>query len=410
MTIASPFAKRQAHLNLLPVRLNVWLIIKRLALGLALIALTSSVLLVSDLKSRRSARAAAAANPPSGKKIFQIALLQQASQAILEEGVHGAIDGLKEKGFADGDNLAIRRFNAEGDMSTANAIAKDITDGKYDLVLTMSTLSMQAVANANRAGKTRHVFGLVSDPYGAGVGISRENHLEHPPAMAGYGTLQPVEACFRLARELYPGLKTVGVVWNPAESNSEAQLKLARKICQELGIQLLEATVDNSSGVLDAANAVTSRGADALWVPGDVAVLTAVQSMVQAGKKGRIPVFTVVPPLAERGALFDLGANYYEVGKLTGGLAAEILHGRDPATIPIDNVLPETLVINKLALGDLKDPWRLSDAVLQRAATVIDETGKRQKHPAAEPAVTSGKATAALSRQWKIYVIEVIRE
>jgi ABC-type uncharacterized transport system substrate-binding protein len=47
-------------------------------------------------------------------------------------------------------NIAISRFNAENDLPTDNAIAKEITDGKFDLVLTASTLSMQAVAKCLR--------------------------------------------------------------------------------------------------------------------------------------------------------------------------------------------------------------------------------------------------------------------
>ncbi len=47
----------------------------------------------------------------------------------------------------------IRRFNAENDLPTANAIAKQITNGEFDLLLTASTLSLQTVANANQAAK-----------------------------------------------------------------------------------------------------------------------------------------------------------------------------------------------------------------------------------------------------------------
>src|SRR5207244_6413733 len=227
------------------------------------------------------------------------------------------------------------------------------------------------VANANKAGKAVHIFGLVSDPYAAGVGISRENHLEHPRHMAGYGTMQPVAGSFRLARQFAPELKTVGVVWNTVEANSEAQLKVARKICQEWGLTLLEATVDNSSGVLDAANALVSRGIEALWVCGDGTTLNAFDSLTAAAKKGGIPIFTVIPPHAERGALFDLGANYHEVGRLTGELAGEVLGGRDPAKIPIDDLLPEILMVNKLVLRDLKGSWRLPAEVRDRAEVLI---------------------------------------
>jgi ABC-type uncharacterized transport system substrate-binding protein len=79
--------------------------------------------------------------------------------------------------------------------------------GGHDLLVTITTASLQAVANANRAGKTPHVFGLVSDPYAAGVGISRENHLDHPPHLTGFATMQPADASLRMARELNPGLR-----------------------------------------------------------------------------------------------------------------------------------------------------------------------------------------------------------
>jgi len=87
--------------------------------------------------------------------------------------------------------------------------------------------------------------------------------------------------------------------------------------------------VDNSSGVLEAASSLVSRGVQALWVGGDVTVNVAIDSLLNVAKKGRIPVFTNLPPNAKRGALFDLGANYHEVGRIVGDLAGQVLrHGR----------------------------------------------------------------------------------
>jgi ABC-type uncharacterized transport system substrate-binding protein len=126
-----------------------------------------------------------------------------------------------------------------------------------------------------------------------------------------------------------------------------------------------------------------------------VTVLVAADSVVNAAKKGRIPVFTLTPPTAERGALFDLGANFFEVGRQTGALAARVLNGADTTTIPITDFVPQKLMINKLALAGLKDPWQLPDDVLASADAVIDETGKREKAVAARP----------LAKKWKVSLI-----
>ncbi|MEW6545127.1 MAG: ABC transporter substrate-binding protein [Nitrospirota bacterium] len=351
----------------------MWSAITRLSLGLFLIALASGVLLLSDMGRRT----------PSAQAMVPVAVVQHASQAVLDQGVQGMVEGLAERGFVDGKTVAITRFNAENDLPTANAIAKSVSDGRFRLVLTGSTLSLQTVAAANREGKALHVFGLVTDPFGAGVGISRDDPLNHPRHLVGYGTLQPVPEAFRFARQLYPALRTVGVVWNPTEANSEASTKLAREASRELGLTLLEANVENSSGVYEATSSLIARGVQALWVGGDVTVLVALDAVLAAAKKSGIPVFSNVPPNVERGALFGLGADYHEVGRLTGLLAGDVLRGTDPATIPVKNLVPKTLMLNTQALKGLKDPWQISSEVLALADEIVDETGVHKKGGAA---------------------------
>lgn len=336
----------------------MWSVIQRLALGVVLILLASAVLLWSDTSHRR----------PSRQRSVHVAILQHASQPPLDEGVEGMIEGLAASGYEVGRNLAIRRYNAEGDLPTANTIAKEITGGGYDLLLTASTLSLQAVANANSAGKTPHVFALVSDPAATGVGIRRDAPLDHPPHLAGYGTMQPVEQTFELAKKMLPELAVVGEVWNPAEANSEAQTKIAREVARRLGIELLEANAENASAVVEAAGSLVSRGAQAIWVGGDVTVLAALDALVPLARQAGIPVFTSMPGRAGRGTLFDLGADYREVGRLAGELAGQVLGGRDPATVAIENVLPEKLVIDDAALAGLKAPWRFPDEMRRLAA------------------------------------------
>jgi ABC-type uncharacterized transport system substrate-binding protein len=367
--------------------------LRRLLLGILLNMAAASVLLLSDLGSRVSSTPLAKTN-----RVMRVAMLQHASQAILDQGREGMIAGLKERGWEQGKNLELKLYNAEGDNAVSQTIAKEMAGGGYDLLLTISTVSLQAVANANKAGGTRHVFALVSDPSVAGVGVSKADPLDHPAHLAGFGTMQPIEQAFKTAREMNPVLGKVGVAWNAAEANSEAQVKLARKVCAELGIELMESTVDNSSGVAEAAGALIARGVEALWMGGDVTVMTAADSLIAMAKKSRIPVFTVIPPNAKRGALFDLGADYPEVGRLAGQLAGEILSGRSPASVPITNVMPEVLALNLQAAQDLKTPWKFTDDMRQRAQLVIDETGAEKTKAAVITPNPSGK-------KWKIAVV-----
>src|SRR5215510_9539908 len=371
----------------------MWFVIKRLSLGTFLIALLSWVLLVSDWHQRTS----------GAQRIPRLAILVYSSQPVLLQGLEGALEALKDNGFVDGQNLVLRQYNAEGDIGTVNTIARQVSDGQFDMVMTFSTPAMQAVAKANTKGKAIHVFGLVADPFAAGVGLRRDAPLDHPRHFVGFGIPAPVDQSFRFAHQMFPRLKTVGVAWNPAESNSVGYVGQARKAAQELQIELLEAHVDNSSGVLEAASSLASRGAEALWVPGDNTILSALNSVLSAAKKARIPVFSISPGDPQRGSLLDLGANFHEVGKLTGKLAVDIIRGADPAQIPVRDFAPQRLVVNQLAVNGLKDPWRIPDDIAASADILVNETGVRTKAAARE---AHDKSQVPLAKKWKVRIIE----
>jgi putative ABC transport system substrate-binding protein len=351
-------------------------VLKRLILGALLIVAASAALLLSDL-GRRTTKA---------HSVPHVGLLQHASTMLLDEGTRGTIDGLAEHGFVDGKTIIIDKFNAHGDIAVGNSIATEMVQARYDLLLTMSTLSLQAVANANRGGKTVQVFGLVADPAVAGVGVSRDDPLKHPANLVGYGSFLPVEDAFVIAREMFPNLKRVGVAWNPAEANSRAFVEKAREACQKLGIELLEANVENSNSVLEAEESLVARDAEALWIGGDVTVSVAADAVVAVGRKARIPVFTITPGKPDRGTLFDYGADFYQIGRQTGGLAAEILRGADPTKIPIRNEVPTSFVVNTTATMGLRQKWQIPEKILQLANIVVDETGIHNRTPGDKPA------------------------
>ena len=270
----------------------------RLWLAVGLIVAASAVLLLTDLKRPRENSAPAGTGAASPGRLRTVALFQHVSQATLEEGAQGVLSGLAAAGYQDGKTIQVRRYCAEGDAATSNSIAQEITGGDAELIITLSTPSLQAVAAANRDAHRLHVFGMVSDPVAAGVGVSPEDPRKHPPYMVGLGTMQPVAETFKLARQLAPRLRKVGVAWNPSEANSEACTKIARTVCKELMIELLEANVDGSAAVREAVASLIGRGAEAIWIGGDNVVLSSLDAVIGPAQAGRVPVFSSVPGCA----------------------------------------------------------------------------------------------------------------
>ena len=378
---------------------------KRLSLGITLIALASVVLLLSDSPHASGRRPGSAVEKSSTAAPISVALMQMASQPILEEAAAGVIAALAEHDYVDGQNLRLTRFNAEGDMATANAMAQELTGGQYQYIVTLTTTALQAVANANRQRRVPHIFGGVSDPTKAGVGIGKDP-LDHPAHLVGIGTLQPVAQSLQMARRLNPDLKRVGVIWNPAEINSEVCTVLARAACQELKLELLEANVENTAAVSEAAASLIDR-VDLLWIGGDVTVLAAMDVVVKVANAAHIPVATCMPGNAPKGALFDLGANYYEVGRRTGHLASRVFSGESIASLPVELAIPPKLFINQTALKGLRDRWEFPREVIDQADAIIDDQGLHEKSKPVVSAKTVNKYPP-LKKTWNLRALSYI--
>jgi ABC-type uncharacterized transport system substrate-binding protein len=203
--------------------------------------------------------------------------------------------------------------------------------------------------------------------------------------MTGMGSVPPVEDIFRLALQMRPSLKRVGLVWDPSESNSVVTTKLGRQVCASLGITLIEATAENATMVGEATASLLARSVEAIWVSPDLISGQGLSVILNKAKTAKIPVFTSTPNDATAGSLFDLGADYPAIGYESGKIAAEVLDGRDPATIPVDNISPVRLQVNLLVPKGLRDEWKVPDSVVERANLVVDEAGR---HVRATPAAT----------------------
>jgi ABC-type uncharacterized transport system substrate-binding protein len=334
---------------------------RRLWLGVTLILVTSAFLLLSDWKQRAG----------GSHSVPRVAILQFSSLGVLDDGVRGLLDQLKSNGYDGRHGAIIDRFNAENDMATANSMSSEITSGKYDYAFTISTNCLQSVANANRAGRVKQIFGVVADPVAAKVGINPKDPYDHPKSLVGIGSMMPVGEVMRMARQFNPRVRSFGVPWNPSQANSQRYLETAREAAAEMKVELLEGSVDNTAAVGEVTSSLISRGADVILVVGDVTVALAIDAVVAECRKAKIPTLTLMPADVKRGALAGAGADFYQVGRQMGELGTRVLEGEDTAHIPISYLLPKYYAFNLTVLPALKDQWRIPDALTSAAKLVI---------------------------------------
>jgi putative tryptophan/tyrosine transport system permease protein len=283
-----------------------------------------------------------ASNP--GKRL---ALFVFSDNKLLAETSKGILEELEESGILKQNNVSIDLKNAQNEFTLAQAIAQDIVRQRYDYIITVSTPSLQVMANTNK--KIPHVFGAVTDPYRMGVAASSTDHL---PNLTGVATFQPVGTTLKLMRDIFPDAKKIGVIWNPAEACSEACTYKAREAAGNYGFELLEANVSSTGEVLDALKSLLKKQPDLFLTSGDNTVVLAVESIAEILRQKRIPYFTNAPADIDRGVFLALGADYVEVGRATAKIAERVIRGEVPRNIPINDYVPIELAVNLALAGE----------------------------------------------------------
>ncbi|SMC27167.1 putative ABC transport system substrate-binding protein [Desulfacinum hydrothermale DSM 13146] len=296
-------------------------------------------------------------------KMITIGISQIVEHPALDAARQGFIDALAKHGYVEGKNVTYDIQIAQGNMATANSIGKALVGKKVDLIHSIATPTSQACVNATK--DIPIIISSVTDPVGAGLVES----LERPGGnVTGTTDRSPVDRQVDLILEIVPGLKKLGFIYNSGEDNSISSLNQLKEECAKRGIQVVEATVSNSSGVFMAAKSLVGR-VDAIHIPTDNTVVSAFESVVKVCEDNRIPLFAADIDSVPRGAIAALAIDYYRLGWQSGEMAVRVLQGADPATMPVETLKDMKLYVNTQAAQRMG--VTIPEAVVKRADKVL---------------------------------------
>lgn len=289
----------------------------------------------------------------------------------LDAAEQGIKDELADLGYTD---IVYDVQDANGDFTTARSIASKFKADKVTLAVGIATPTAQALVGA--ITDIPIVFTLVTDPVGA----------ELVPSLAGgggnvtgYSDLTPVREQIELLAQ-FGNIKSLGHVYSSGEANAVVLADMAEKVCNELGIEFVPATVTNSAEVRQATQAIVNR-VDAIYVSTDNTVVSALTSLVDVATAAGIPVMSADPSSAEtQGVLAAYGFDYYNMGRATGRLIADILEGADPNDIPVQYMTDADDLILHVNLDVAKELGiELPTSLLARAGKIVENGVLRQQ-------------------------------
>jgi putative ABC transport system substrate-binding protein len=254
------------------------------------------------------------------------------------------LQGLKETGYVDGQNVVVAYRYAENQYDRLPAFAADLVRRRVAVLAAPSTPA--AVAAKAATTTIPIVFAVGADPVAWGLVAS----LNRPGAnVTGILTLASELAAKRLQllRELIPNAARFGVLVDPAFLETRALITDLQTAARTLGLQLIFVNASTDSDLETAFATFSQQHADAVIV-GSTSPLYARHREQLAALAGRHALPSMFPhrefPLA--GGLMSYGSDLGHAFQQFGNYTGRILKGEKPADLPVEQPTKYELVIN----------------------------------------------------------------
>ena len=273
---------------------------------------------------------------------YVISVNQFVEHPALDAVLKGLQDYLKDENVA----TEFKIHNAQANMGTATQIGQQMIGEKPDLLVAIATPSAQATAQALSKApaelKRPFLFTAVTDPVAAGLveGLDKPSNY-----ITGVSDLLPLDKHLEMVMTYKPDIKRLGILYNAGEANSKATVARIKEMSDTYGFKVVEATAAKTADVYAAAKSLVGR-CDALFIPTDNTIVSALESVLKVGTQNKLPVFAADVDSVERGAVAAMGFDYYKHGYQTGAMAKKILEGASPATLPVESQDELQLQIN----------------------------------------------------------------
>lgn len=298
------------------------------------------------------------------KKAYKIALVQFAEQPSLDTVREAFMTRLEEWG-CDETQIEIDYQNAGGDSDKAESICKKLVEDETDLILAVSSPAAEAAVSAVKGSSTKVLF--------ADADIQADGN-----SVTGISVSSSVTEVIDLALEADPELKKLGLLYNPDETISAAQIEQAKEYCSEKKIELVESTVSTADG--DRTEEITAKvtelcaNCDAVLTPMDSTVASVSGIVSAAMRAAEKPWYATELAMVERGALAAVSIDYTLLGYEAADMAVELMGGRELSQLPAVQLDSFQTYVNRETLKAVQT--KLPDETIATANFVTDSAAQ----------------------------------
>jgi putative tryptophan/tyrosine transport system substrate-binding protein len=282
--------------------------------------------------------------PPSPSKVPRIGFLAVGSRDGRAFLINGFLQGLREHGYVEGQNIVIEyRFSEDRDDRLPE-LAAELVNLKVALIVASGTPASFA---AKQATTTIPIVmgGLSANPIETGLVASLARPGGNITGMSIMSS-QLSGKHLELLKAIVPGLARVAVFWNPTNPAYGPIFKELEAAAPTLGVKLLRLEVRVPGDFEGAFGAATKQRAGALIAPGDPLTANRPKVVADLALKYRLPTMMSIKEFVEAGGLICLGVDLFDSYRRAAIHVDKILKGANPADLPMEQPTKFDLVVN----------------------------------------------------------------
>ena len=263
------------------------------------------------------------------KEKYVVGICQLITHDALDSATQGFKDALTAALAAEGREVEFIYENAAGDSNTCTTIVNSFVSKDVDLIMANATAALQAAANGTLSIP---VLGTSITEYGVALDIDGFDGTVGGN-VSGTSDLAPLAEQAQMMIDTL-GLESgdkVGMLYCSAEPNSQYQVDVVTEYLTSKGMVCTDYKFTDSNDLQSIANNAASNS-DAIYVPTDNTAASNTEIINNICAPAKVPVFAGEEATCKGCGYATLSISYYNIGKKTGEMAAEILLGKTDIT------------------------------------------------------------------------------
>jgi putative ABC transport system substrate-binding protein len=237
---------------------------------------------------------------------------------------------LVKEGFDHSKVDTLLQMPAPDVLSWTNAARKLVV---ADVNVLVAYGAPSALAAIRETKSIPIVFAGVYDPVASGVAARN---------ITGISSKVPLTSLLRYLRKLIPFTR-LAVVYNESEPDSVRQAEELAQLEGQYGFKTVRMPVRK---VDEARKLVFSGKADAVFISVSAAANEALDAIIKSAHGSKIPTISQTGGTSEKGVILSLAPSPTEQGEAAAHIAARLLKGENPSSIPPEVPKLVELVLN----------------------------------------------------------------